>query len=69
MRANFTKTQVSHEIRWGADVNAEQMNHTQPEFQGGNSMGARGRFNFGVGPTALCTRANAAGGCAAWRRR
>ncbi|HYO82389.1 MAG TPA: TonB-dependent receptor, partial [Bryobacteraceae bacterium] len=63
MRANFTRTHGSHEFRWGVDVNAEQMNHIQPEFQGGASMGARGRFNFGTGPTALCLAANPRGGC------
>lgn len=62
-RANFTKTQGSHEIRWGLDINTERMNHIQPEFQGGSSTGARGRFNFGTGPTALCRIANPAGGC------
>jgi len=60
-RANFTWTRRSHEIRWGMDINAEQMNHTQPEFQGGASMGARGRFTFGPGPTQLCEVAGPSG--------
>ncbi len=63
VRANFTKTLRSHEIRWGTDNNTERMNHTQPEFQGGSDMGARGRFSFGVGPTSLCLQGNASGGC------
>lgn len=62
-RSNFTKTRQSHEIRWGVDVNSEQMNHKQPEFQGGASMGARGRFNFGTGPTSACLTVSATGGC------
>lgn len=53
-RSNFTWTKQAHEIRWGIDINSEQMNHTQPEFQGGDAMGARGRFIFGTGPTRLC---------------
>ncbi|MPY86491.1 MAG: hypothetical protein GEU99_01045 [Luteitalea sp.] len=63
-RSNFTKIYGSHEIRWGTDINAEQMNHTQPEFQGGASTGARGRFTFGTGPTAACLEPDGDGGCA-----
>jgi hypothetical protein len=63
-RTNFTKLAGSHEIRWGADINAEQMNHTQPEFQGGASTGARGLFEFGTGPTAACLESDGSGGCA-----
>ncbi len=63
IRSNFTKTMQSHEIRWGVDVNAEQMNHTQPEFQGGSDTGPRGRFNFDTGPTQLCAVAAASGTC------
>jgi hypothetical protein len=63
IRSNFTKTMRSHEIRWGVDINAEQMNHTQPEFQGGANTGPRGRFNFGTGPTQLCTVVAASGSC------
>jgi hypothetical protein len=62
-RSNFTKTLRSHEIRWGVDINAEQMNHTQPEFQGGANTGPRGRFNFDSGPTQLCTVVAASGNC------
>ena len=62
-RSNFTKIQGTHELRWGTDINSEQMNHVQPEFQGGASMGARGRFIFGTGPTAACLVPNNRGGC------
>lgn len=62
-RSNFTKTLRSHEIRWGVDINAEQMNHTQPEFQGGANTGPRGRFNFDSGPTQLCMAVAANGNC------
>jgi outer membrane receptor protein involved in Fe transport len=68
IRANFTKTLANHEIRWGTDNNTERMNHTQPEFQGGASMGARGRFNFGTGPTSLCLTPNTSGGCSTLER-
>jgi hypothetical protein len=44
-------------------MNSEQMNHIQPEFQGGASMGARGRFNFGTGPTSVCLNPTGTGGC------
>jgi hypothetical protein len=54
IRGNFTKSFRNHEIRWGTDNNTERMNHTQPEFQGGASMGARGRFIFGTGPYISC---------------
>jgi Carboxypeptidase regulatory-like domain/TonB dependent receptor len=62
-RSNFTKIHGTHELRWGTDINSEQMNHVQPEFQGGASMGARGRFIFGTGPTAACLVPNNRGGC------
>ncbi len=62
-RSNFTKISGTHELRWGTDINAEQMNHLQPEFQGGASTGARGRFVFGTGPTAACLVPNNRGGC------
>lgn len=63
-RSNFTKVLRTHEFRWGTDINAEQMNHVQPEFQGGASTGARGTFVFGTGPTAACLVSNNRGGCA-----
>ena len=62
-RSNFTKILQAHELRWGIDVNSEQMNHKQPEFQGGSDMGARGRFNFGTGPTSACLAVSASGSC------
>ncbi|MGH9632925.1 MAG: hypothetical protein ACRD7E_31860, partial [Bryobacteraceae bacterium] len=62
-RSNFTNTRGGHEIRWGTDINSEQMNHIQPEFQGGASTGARGLFTFGAGPTAACLVPNGRGGC------
>ena len=63
IRANFTNTHQRHELRWGADINSEQMNHTQPEFQGGASTGPRGLFTFGTGPTQACLNPDGAGGC------
>ena len=39
-----------HNIRFGADVYFQQLNHTQPETSG-TSYGARGGFSFGNGPT------------------
>ena len=61
--ANATWTKSSHELRWGMDVYRQTMNHTQPEFVGGASMGPRGRFNFGTGPTQLCQTPDGKGGC------
>ena len=62
-RSNFTYVRGSHEIRWGTDINSEQMNHIQPEFQGGASTGARGLFTFGTGPTSNCLALNANNQC------
>ncbi|HUS08752.1 MAG TPA: TonB-dependent receptor [Bryobacteraceae bacterium] len=62
-RSNFTNTRQGHEIRWGTDINSEQMNHIQPEFQGGQSTGARGLFSFGTGPTTACLAPDGKGGC------
>jgi hypothetical protein len=62
-RGNFTNSRAAHEIRWGVDINSEQMNHKQPEFQGGSDMGARGRFNFSTGPTSACLDPTGTGGC------
>ncbi len=62
-RSNFTNIRGSHEIRWGTDINSEQMNHVQPEFQGGASTGARGLFSFGTGPTGACLATSASGAC------
>lgn len=63
LRTNMTNTRGKHEIRWGVDINSEQMNHIQPEFQGGASTGARGLFNFGTGTTAACLARSATGAC------
>jgi Carboxypeptidase regulatory-like domain len=59
--ANFTWTKKKHEIRFGLDLNKQNMNHLQPE--GGDDMGARGRFNFESGPTRLCRTPDGRGGC------
>jgi hypothetical protein len=61
--ANATWTKNSHELRWGMDIYRQNMNHTQPEFVGGASMGPRGRFIFGTGPTQLCQTPDGKGGC------
>ena len=61
--ANFTWMKQAHEIRWGLDMYQQGMNHLQPEFVGGSSRGPRGRFNFGTGPTRLCTKSDGKGGC------
>ena len=45
------------------DVYRQTMNHTQPEFAGGASMGPRGRFVFGTGPTQLVPAPDGKGGC------
>ncbi len=60
---NFSWTKGSHEIRWGMDLYAQQMDHIQPEFSGGASRGPRGRFDFGTGPTRLCRTPDGKGGC------
>ena len=61
--ANATWTKSSHELRWGMDIYKQNMDHTQPEFVGGASMGPRGRFVFGTGPTQLCQTPDGRGGC------
>ncbi|MGQ9917060.1 MAG: carboxypeptidase regulatory-like domain-containing protein [Bryobacteraceae bacterium] len=47
---NWTKGR--HNIRFGAELGWQHLNHSQPEFYGG-SWGAPGGFSFGGGPTAL----------------
>lgn len=47
---NGNLTLGRHNLRFGAELSWQQLNHTQPEFYGG-SGGAPGRFNFGGGPT------------------
>jgi Carboxypeptidase regulatory-like domain/TonB dependent receptor len=51
--ANATWLKGSHNIRFGGDVYYQLLNHTQPEFSGGTSVGARGGFNFAAGVTQL----------------
>jgi len=50
--ANMNWTKGAHNIRYGAELSWQQLNHTQPEFYGG-SWGAPGGFNFAGGPTTL----------------
>lgn len=47
---NWTKGR--HNIRFGAELGWQHLNHSQPEFYGG-SWGAPGGFSFGGGPTTL----------------
>lgn len=52
--ANVNWLKKSHNIRFGADLYFQALNHTQPEFLG-TSYGARGGFDFGNGPTRIPT--------------
>ena len=54
VNANWLKG--AHNIRFGSDFSVQHLNHTQPEFVGGASYGARGGFDFGQGPTQACVR-------------
>lgn len=49
---NFNWTKGAHEVRFGMDLYATHMNHTQPEATG-SLFGAQGGFGFGTGPTSL----------------
>ncbi len=49
--ASASWTKGTHNIRFGFDLSRQGLNHTQPEIDG--SLGARGGFEFGGGPTAL----------------
>lgn len=61
---NFNWTHRNHNIRFGFDFARQQLNHMQAEWNGGgNTEPAQGGFQFGSGPTQLCTAANAAGAC------
>lgn len=51
--ANANWLKRSHNIRFGADIYLQQLNHTQPEFLGGGSLGARGGFVFDPAVTQL----------------
>ena len=50
---NFNYLRGKHNFRWGADIYQQNMNHVQPEFIAGTSLGSRGGFDFGSGPTSL----------------
>jgi len=61
---NFNWTKGAHNIRFGFDFARQQLNHLQAEWNGGgNTEPAQGGFQFGAGPTQLCTATNAAGTC------
>lgn len=49
---NGNWTRGRHNIRFGAELSWQQLNHTQPEFYGG-SWGASGGFGFNGGATTL----------------
>lgn len=51
VNANWLKG--AHNIRFGSDFYFQKLNHTQPEFLGGGSLGARGGFRFEPGVTQL----------------
>src|SRR4029453_8679973 len=51
INANWLKG--PHSIRFGGDFAYQALNHTQPEFSGGGSLGARGGFVFSPGVTQL----------------
>lgn len=60
--SNFNWTHGSHNIRFGFDFARQTINHLQAEFNGGGNVEpGSGGFQFGTGPTQLCTAANAAG--------
>ncbi len=50
---NATWLKGAHNIRFGGDIYLQQLNHSQPEFAGGGSLGARGGFRFEAGVTRL----------------
>jgi len=64
--ANGNWTKGAHSVRFGMDIYLQALNHTQPEFASSTppSLGARGGFVFGQGPTQTCLRTNSTGGCA-----
>ena len=63
--SNFNWTKRNHNIRFGFDFARQTLNQTQAEWNGGgNAEPGSGGFQFGQGPTQLCTAANTAGtGC------
>lgn len=44
--ANVNWLRGAHNVRFGMDIYRQKMNHIQPEFLGGGSLGARGGFVF-----------------------
>jgi hypothetical protein len=51
--ANLSWIKGRHNLRAGADIYYQALNHTQPEISGGDSFGARGGFRFQAGPTQI----------------
>ncbi|MBL8190153.1 MAG: TonB-dependent receptor, partial [Acidobacteria bacterium] len=59
---NFNWTKRNHNIRFGMDIARQTLNHLQAEWNGGGTAEpGSGGFQFGGGPTQLCTAANSAG--------
>ena len=50
---NLNWTKGTHNVRAGTDIYFQALNHTQPEWSGGDNFGARGGFRFRGGPTQL----------------
>ena len=67
--SNFNWTRGAHNVRFGFDFARQTLNHEQAEWNGGgNAEPGQGGFQFGTGPTQLCTTLNAAGtGCSAFQ--
>ncbi|HMV47255.1 MAG TPA: TonB-dependent receptor, partial [Blastocatellia bacterium] len=64
---NFNWTKGTHNIRFGFDFARQKLNHLQAEWNGGgNTEPGQGGFQFGTGPTQLCTATNAAGTCSSF---
>ncbi len=59
---NFNWTKRNHNIRFGFEMARQTLNHLQAEWNGGGTAEpGSGGFNFGQGPTQLCTGLNTAG--------
>ncbi len=59
---NFNWTRRNHNIRFGFEMARQTLNHLQAEWNGGGTAEpGQGGFQFGTGPTQLCTAANTAG--------
>ncbi len=67
--SNFNWTKRNHNIRFGFDFARQSLNHLQAEWNGGgNTEPSSGGFQFGTGPTSLCTALNAAAtGCSTFQ--